>query len=223
MSDFSVPDEEDKKQEDKLSVIMQCLDYAYTKAIDGIPGMDTAYELANDYLKEKGELEDQINCLIRWQNTKSATSGFLTGVGGLITMPIAIPANISSVIFVQVRMIATIAIMAGYDVRDDKVKTLVYTCLAGNASKEILKDIGIQIGTKLTKSAISNISGKVLTKINQAVGFRLLTKFGEKGVINLGKCIPFIGGVIGGSFDAVTTNIIGNTARDTFLSLDIQD
>ncbi|MBC6658123.1 EcsC family protein [Morganella morganii] len=202
---------------------MQCLDYAYTKAIDGIPGMDTAYELANDYLKEKGELEDQINCLIRWQNTKSATSGFLTGVGGLITMPIAIPANISSVIFVQVRMIATIAIMAGYDVRDDKVKTLVYTCLAGNASKEILKDIGIQIGTKLTKSAISNISGKVLTKINQAVGFRLLTKFGEKGVINLGKCIPFIGGVIGGSFDAVTTNIIGNTARDTFLSLDIQD
>lgn len=138
-------------------------------------------------------------------------------------MPIAIPANISSVIFVQVRMIATIAIMAGYDVRDDKVKTLVYTCLAGNASKEILKDIGIQIGTKLTKSAISNISGKVLTKINQAVGFRLLTKFGEKGVINLGKCIPFIGGVIGGSFDAVTTNIIGNTARDTFLSLDIQD
>jgi uncharacterized tellurite resistance protein B-like protein len=33
----------------------------------------------------------------------------------------------------------------------------------------------------------------------------------------LGKAIPVIGGVIGGSFDGITTNTIGNVARDCFI------
>ena len=62
------------------------------------------------------------------------------------------------------------------------------------------------------------MSAQVIKEINKKVGFRLLTKFGEKGVINLGKAIPVIGGLIGGTLDAVSTNTIGNTARDTFIS-----
>ncbi|THH68239.1 MULTISPECIES: EcsC family protein [Enterobacteriaceae] len=203
------------------SAVMKFLDYAYEKAVDGvgIPGMDTASELAESYLSEEGTLVEQIDSLIRWQNAKSATSGFITGLGGFITMPVAIPANVSSVIFVQVRMVAAIAIMCGFNVNDDRVKTIVYACLAGNGAKELLKDVGITIGRKLTESAIKNISGATLVKINQAVGFRLFTKFGEKGAINLAKGIPFVGGLVGGTFDAVTTNIVGNVARDTFVGM----
>lgn len=203
------------------STIMKCIDYAYEKAVNGInvPGMDTANDLADSYLNQNGSLVEQINSLIRWQNTKSATSGFVTGLGGLITMPVAIPANVSSVIFVQIRMVAAIAIMCGFNVHDDRVKAMVYSCLAGNAGKEILKDVGIQVGRKLTESAIKSISGATLTKINQAVGFRLVTKFGEKGAVNLVKVIPLVGGLVGGTFDAVTTNIVGNVARDTFVEM----
>lgn len=199
------------------SKIMQALDWAYDKAINGVTGLDSASELAESYMKQDGSLKDQANSLIRWQNTKAGTSGFLTGLGGLILMPIAIPANISSVIYVQIRMIAAIAYMGGHDLKDDRVKSLVYTCLTGNAAKDILKDIGIVIGRKLTESAIKNISGKTITAINQKVGFRLLTKFGEKGVVNLGKAVPILGGVIGATFDSVATNTIGNIARDTFI------
>ena len=49
------------------------------------------------------------------------------------------------------------------------------------------------------------------------MGFRLLTKFGEKGAINMGKAVPLLGGLIGLTFDSVATNTIGNTARDTFI------
>lgn len=199
------------------SKIMQALDWAYDKAINGVTGLDSASELAESYMKQDESLKDQANSLIRWQNTKAGTSGFLTGLGGLILMPIAIPANISSVIYVQIRMIAAIAYMGGHDLKDDRVKSLVYTCLTGNAAKDILKDIGIVIGRKLTESAIKNISGKTITAINQKVGFRLLTKFGEKGVVNLGKAVPILGGVIGATFDSVATNTIGNIARDTFI------
>lgn len=136
------------------SKIMQALDWAYDKAINGVTGLDSASELAESYMKQDGSLKDQANSLIRWQNTKAGTSGFLTGLGGLILMPIAIPANISSVIYVQIRMIAAIAYMGGHDPKDDRVKSLVYTCLTGNAAKDILKDIGIVIERKLTESAI---------------------------------------------------------------------
>ncbi|MFC1819067.1 EcsC family protein [Thermodesulfobacteriota bacterium] len=197
--------------------IMKVLDWTYEKAINGIPGFDSAQELAEDYLAEDGGLFDKANCLIRWQITKAGTSGFLSGLGGIITMPATIPANLASVLYVQIRMIAAIAHMGGHNLKNDKVKTLVYICMAGNATKDICKDIGIVVGTKLTTQAIKNISGKTITAINQRVGFRLLTKFGEKGAVNLGKAIPLAGGLIGGTFDAVATNTIGNIARDIFI------
>jgi uncharacterized protein (DUF697 family) len=198
--------------------IMQALDWSYDKAINGgIPGTDTAIELAENYLSKTGTLEEKVNRLIRWQNTKSVTSGFLTGLGGLIVMPVAVPINITSVIFVQMRMVAAIAHMGGYDLRSDEVKTFVYACLAGNGTKDILKNAGIQISKKLAINGIKKIPYEVIKKINQAVGFRLLTKFGEKGVINLGKMVPVAGGIIGGTVDGVTTNTIGNVARKLFI------
>lgn len=199
------------------SKIMQALDWAYDKAVNGIPGLDSAQEMAQDYLEVEGSLVDKVNSLIRWQNTKAGTSGFLSGLGGIALMPVTIPANITSVMYVQVRMIAAIAHMGGHDLQNDRVKALVYTCLCGNAAKDIVKEIGIKIGTKMTEQTVKNISSQIIVKINQAVGFRLLTKFGQTGVINIGKAIPLVGGVVGAAFDSITTNTIGNIARDTFI------
>lgn len=199
------------------SKMMDLLNWSYEKAVNGVAGLDSAYDLANDYMKTNDSLYNQANSLIRWQNTKAGTSGFLTGLGGIITLPVAIPANVASVMYVQIRMIAALAHMGGHNLNDDRVRSLVFVCLTGNAAKDILKDIGIVVGKKLAQNTIKNISGKTITAINQKVGFRLLTKFGEKGVINLGKAIPLLGGVIGASFDSVTTNTVGNIARDTFI------
>ena len=194
------------------------MNWAYDKAVNGVPGLDSAEELAACYLKKEGSLKEQINSLIRWQNTKAGTTGFVTGLGGMLTMPATLPVNITSVLFIQIRMIAAIAKMCGFDLKDDKVQTLVYVCLVGSSSSEIIKDLGIQISGKLAIAAIKKIPKAVITKINQAVGFRLLTKFGQKGFINLGKAVPLIGGIIGGAFDVVSTNTVGNTARNLFMN-----
>lgn len=199
------------------SKIMQALDWAYEKAVNGVPGLDSAIELAEDYKKSGETKYEQANSLIRWQNTKAATSGFITGLGGIMTLPIAVPANIASVLYVQIRMIAAIAHLGDYDIKDDRVKTLVYACMAANSAKDVAKDVGIAVGNKFAMNAIKSISGKTISEINKIVGFKLLTKFGEKGIINLGKAVPILGGLIGGSFDAYTTNAVGNVARDTFI------
>ena len=206
-------------------VIVDALDWAYDKAVNGVPGMLTAKQLADDFLKaehkenisEEEWIHNAANSLIRWQNTKAATAGFVTGLGGLLTLPVTIPANLGCVFYIQLRMIAAIACLGGYDEKNDKVQTLAYVCLTGSAANEILKNIGIEVGKKLAENMIKKISATTVAEISKKVGFRLLTKFGEKGVVNLGKAIPVIGGLISGTLDAVSTNIIGNTAKENFI------
>ena len=113
------------------TAILKILDWAYGTATQGVLGFDSANDLAEDYLKGDGTLSEKVNSLIQWQYKKAGTAGFLAGLGGLIALPVMVPANISVVLLVQVRMIAAIAIMGGHDVKDDRVRTLVYLCLAG--------------------------------------------------------------------------------------------
>lgn len=199
------------------STIEKTFEWLYQRAINGIPGFDSVPEMAKNYLARGGCLEDNVNALIKWQIVKAGTSGFLTGLGGLLTLPVAIPANLASVMYVHVRMIAAIAYMGGYDLKDDRVKTLIYACLAGNSAKDIFKGSGIILGQKLTTSAINHISKQTLGAINKRVGFKLVTKFSEKGTIVLGRFVPIVGGFIGGAIDGVATQKIGNIARETFI------
>ena len=198
------------------SKLRKVMDWSYEKAINGLPGMDSADELAQNYLSKTKSTDEAIDKFIKWQQAKSATSGFLTGLGGIITLPIAVPTNITSVLYIQIRMISTIASMRGYDLKDDQVRTMVFLALTGQGAAEILKKSGVKIGHGMTSALIRKIPAEVIKAINQKVGFRLLTKFGEKGVVNLSKAIPLVGGVIGGTVDGLGTRIIGKTAKKLF-------
>lgn len=193
----------------------------YEKALDGVPKVSRSIDdFADDYTQRYPKPARAAKELVKYQVLKCGTSGFITGLGGLITLPVAIPANIGSVLYVQMRMVAAIAKIGGYDVRSDQVQTLVYMCLTGTAITDIAKQAGIRIGEKMLVAAVKKIPGNVLIKINQRIGFRLLTKFGEKGVINLGKMVPLAGGVIGGAFDVATTSAIAKNAVKMFISGD---
>lgn len=197
--------------------IQQLLNEVYQRINQGVSGVIPPIEkFANDYLEKEADARKAAEKMIALQCTKSTVSGFVTGFGGFITMPVTLPANITSVLIVQMRMIAATAYMAGLDTKSDQVQTLVYACLAGVSVAEIIKKAGIEFGVKFGKHMVEKIPGKVLVKINQKVGFRFLTKFGEKGIINIGKMVPVIGAVIGGGFDLVETSIIGNRAISMF-------
>lgn len=141
----------------------------------------------------------------------------MTGFGGVITMPFTLPANVGNVMCVQMRMIACTAYMAGYDLNSDQTQTFVYACLAGVAVNSILKKAGIIFGVKLATGVIKKIPGKVLIKINQKVGFRFITKFGTKGIVNHGKMVPGVGAVVGGGLDFVETKVIADRAYRWFM------
>ena len=201
-------------QEQMQQVLSTCYDKALNglPSIKGVPTSKGVVEFAKEYQAKYATPQIAANELVKIQILKCGTSGFVTGFGGFITLPVTVPANIASVLYVQLRMIAAIAYLGGYDPRDDAVQTMVYLCLVGEAVADVLKQTGIKVGNKLAMSALKSLPGKVLTKINQKVGFRLLTKFGQTGVINLVKVIPVAGAVVGAGFDVVSTKVIAKQA-----------
>ena len=197
--------------------MMNLLDVCYDKALQGVlPGEKSIEELAEDYLAKTSSREKAIDKLIGYQTLLCGTNGFITGLGGLLVLPVAIPANVAGVIYVQLRMTAAIAYINGYDIYSDQVRTIAYACLTGSSAANILKNVGIKISEKMAVNALKRVPGAILIKINQQVGFRLVTKFGQKGLVNVIKMMPLIGGVVGGVFDTGMTLTIGNIAKKVF-------
>lgn len=213
--------EKEKKQLLTQTDIMKLLDSCYDKCLHGVPKVSLSVEdMANDYLKKYDTKEEACKAMLRNQIAKCTTSGFIAGFGGIVTMPVTLPANIGSVLYVQMRMIACVAYMNGFELDSDQTQTFVYACLAGVAVNELIKQAGIKFGMKFANGLIKKIPGKVLTKINQKVGFRFITKFGTKGVLNLGKMLPGVGAVIGGGLDLVETKMIADRAYKWFMEGD---
>lgn len=206
--------------------IMKFLDEAYKKVLDGIPRVSPPVKtFAEDYLKKHKTKEAACKSMMKNQIIKCTTSGAISGFGGLITLPVTLPANIANVLYVQMRMIACTAYMAGYELNSDQTQTFVYACLAGVAVNQLVKKVGIKIGEKVFKNIITKIPKEVIYAINKKVGFRLLTKAGEKGTINLGKLMPGVGAAVGGGLDFLETKIIANRAYKWFFenNLEIND
>ena len=201
--------------EEQMQEILSTL---YIKSVDGIPKVSLPVDdLVEDYLSKNENVEQAVKSLINNSIVKCGTSGFLTSFGGFATMIATLPANITSVMYVQLRMCCAIAKMSGYDIHSNQVQTLIYACLTGSAATEILKSSGIKFANKFGVAMVDKIPGKALTAINRKVGFRFMTKFGETGIINLGKVVPVVGGFVGGGIDVASTRIIGKNAYNIFI------
>ena len=200
------------------SKALQVANWLTEKAVGGVGPLSSAEDLALEYLNDSNyeDNDKRVDSLINWETSKNFSTGFITGLGGFATLPVAIPASLGASWVLQARMAAAIARIYGHDLNEDRVKTLILCVIIGQDIKEVCKQAGIKIGTKLTYVAIRKLPGEVLKRINQAVGFRLLTKAGEKGIINLTKLVPVVGGVVGGTFDAVTCRITAKAAREAF-------
>lgn len=199
------------------SAITQLLDWIVNVGIKGFGFLPSAEEVAEHHLKAKNNnAEEAIGSLIAWRTTYAAGTGFITGLGGLATLPIAIPASLASSYALGANTAAAVAVLRGYDINSDQVRTFIFLSLVGDSGVEIVRSAGITVGTKIAQNLIQKIPGKVLIEINKKVGFRLITKAGQKGVVNLMKLVPVIGGVVGAGFDGIFVNSCGETAKILF-------
>ena len=105
------------------------LDWAYKMAANAdLPGLDSAEELAREYLAKSGTLEERADRLVKDYQVKTGLLGAATGAGGLMTLPI----NLVSSTLLQMRMAAAIALMGGWRLEDEKVKKALMLCALGS-------------------------------------------------------------------------------------------
>ena len=141
-------------QEDIMALLATC----YEKCLNGVPHVSPSVEeLAKDYLSKYSTKQQACKAMLNNQIIKCTTSGFITGFGGIITLPVTVPANIGSVLYVQMRMIACTAYMAGFELNSDQTQTFVYACLAGVSVNKLVKQAGIKFGVKFANGLIKKM------------------------------------------------------------------
>jgi EcsC family protein len=179
--------------------------------------LSTAVQTAEEHLMTAGgDREAAVQRLIATHVRLAAATGFVTGLGGFVTLPVTVPAAMAGLYIIATRMTAGIAHLRGYDVETDEVRSGILIALLGSAGAAVLRNTGIQVGQRSTAAVLQRLPGRVLTELNQRVGYRLVTKAGEKGVINLTKLVPLVGGPIGAAVDGVSCKTIAGYAMRTF-------
>jgi uncharacterized protein (DUF697 family) len=198
----------------------QLVQHLMSFGIEGkAPGMKSSVDLARDFVNDTrySNGDHRIDSLIRWQVARAGTTGFATGLGGLATMPVTLPAGVMAAWIVQARMVGSIAHIRGYDLDDERVRTFALATVLGDAFvTQVAKEIGSVTATKLGTATLQRVPGRVFIELNKKMGFRFITKAGSKGVVNVSKFIPVLGGVVGGTVDATATMTVGAVAKRTF-------
>ena len=71
-------------QEDIMALLATC----YEKCLNGVPHVSPSVEeLAKDYLSKYSTKQQACKAMLNNQIIKCTTSGFITGFGGIITLP----------------------------------------------------------------------------------------------------------------------------------------
>lgn len=151
--------------------------------------------------------------IVRRKSIKNGFIGAITGVGGLITLPVTIPADLVISWKIQIFIALCVAYVYGHNSRTTDIKTDVYLILAGDSAKEALKRLGIEASKGVTKKAINKyITREVMVKIWNVIPQKIITKAGEKSLTSFMKMVPLVGAPVGYAFDWVAAKTVGKTA-----------
>ena len=184
--------------------------------IDGKGPFDSAQEVAEVAMLAHSDAERAIDAIVRSHLRLAAAGGFVTSLGGFVTLPIALPANVVEFYLVATRMVAGIASTRGYDILQPEVRSAVLLALVGADSDDLLKKAGYASTGRLAGLAVQRLPGPVLLAVNKGVAFRLLNQVGRKSLTRYGKAVPLAGGFIGAGVDAYLLHRIASHARDEF-------
>lgn len=188
--------------------------------VNGLGPYKSASAMAEEVLAAHGDVDVAIERLVAVHRRWVGSTGFATGIGGLASMPVALPADITTFYMLSARMSASIATLRGYDLDSEEVQSAVLISLLGAHAAGVLGRVGVDIGAKSALAGLKRLPGHVLIEINKKVGYRLLTKFGTKGSINVVKAVPVVGGGVGAGVNVLAINQIARYSKRTFVPLE---
>jgi EcsC family protein len=191
--------------------------YTLAKIIDWVTKIDPVQ--VEDYVNKlrsqnPGISDDALaRKIIRRKSFKNGLVGAATGVGGILTLPVSVPSDVYVSWRIQVFMACSVAYTYGHTAETTDLKTDVYLILAGDAAKESLKRLGIEVGKSVTKKAVERyFTREVMKNLWAVMGQRVITKAGQKSLTSFTKMVPLVGAPIGYAFDWSAARGVGHFA-----------
>lgn len=186
------------------------LNKLYPKAIDGLPLLGTPQDVAHPYRGRPGPVRQRAERMIRPHIALAGTTGFVTGLGGWLTMPITIPADLAGVALLQLHLAASCAVLDGRDLslnatRDDVVACLLKTDEGENSEEE---EAANRVSVKLAERGLRLLTKKSLEWGASAAGRRMGGR--------IARGVPFLGGAIGAVSDTYNTRLVAGHTLDAF-------
>jgi len=184
--------------------------WLYDKAVSGIAGIESAEILAERYLEDaNGDVRLAARNMVHWESIKAGSTGFLSGIGGVVALPFTLPLNVTSVLFLQTRLIAALACLGGHRLADERIRALAGLCLCGNAARALLHDVTMKAVARWGRTFTEQIIQKTLILMAARAGVSAGGQFV--------RLVPLAGGVVSGAVDVTTTRTVGRIACNTFL------
>jgi hypothetical protein len=185
--------------------------------LDGVGPLDPARGVAEQAHADHGDRERAVDAIVREHTRLAAVNGFVTGLGGFVVLPIAVPANVMGFYTLAARMVGAIAHLRGHDIARLETRMAVLAALTGDDIGKLLSRAGMALPAGgVTAAWLRRMAPSLSTMINKAIGFRLLVGTGERALVKLGRAIPVAGGVIGGTVDVALMRSIARHARREF-------
>jgi len=186
--------------------------------VDGKGFFDSAAQVADDALRaHHGDAEAAVDAIVRSHVIKGAANGFVTSLGGFITVPVALPVNLLGFYLLATRMTAAVAKVRGYDITSEQIRTAVLLTLVGAEADDLLRKANMAVpGGTLSSLAAQRLPGPALMVVQKGIGFRLLAQVGKSTFVRMGRLVPVIGGAIGAGLDAYMLRRFAANAKRQF-------
>ncbi|MDX1419242.1 MAG: EcsC family protein [Rubricoccaceae bacterium] len=190
------------------------LNQLYPKAVDGLPLLGRPEETAAPWRERPGTARHRASQMVRPHIALAGTTGFVTGLGGWLTLPITLPADLTGVALLQLHLAASCAALAGRDLdaratRDEVVECLLKTDEGENTEEE---EAANRVGVKLAERGLRFFVSQAMSWTAKQAGQRLVARRFARGV-------PLVGGAIGAVSDAYMTRLVAGHTLDTFFPL----
>lgn len=194
------------------------LRHLFEYAIDGLGPLPSAKTAAGRVLQSRRDREAAVDAVVRQHVGYASAQGFVTNLGGLATLAVALPANLAGAAIIQIRMLAAIAHLRGYDIDDRRVRTALALAMLGEDEVRRQLTAGRIPSTPMGVATAPVFDALLDRQVSERVLGGLATRVGGKHVtVLVAKRIPLLGGGVGAVSDGYFTYVLGSYARKEFV------
>jgi hypothetical protein len=192
---------------------------ALHRAIGGVGPLPPIADSVAKHLRDQGgQVEGAVKDLVDQHIRLAGASGFATNLGGLVTMAVLLPANLTGIAVIQCRMVAGVALLRGYDLADPRVHNAVLVTVLGEETVDRLVARRTIPAPPMALATAPVHDPGIDAAISDEVARDLVARVtGRRLATTVGRRVPGLGGVVGMTVDGWATYRVGSYAERELL------